>query len=120
MEEINSWDEFVPADRLRKMNEENLRLQKELNDNTKPSSKRTNPTPNAKAGMKMSSKAGSEDLPGASGTLPPRGQKRGRELEIEKVCCSESLCALPPEVFFSFCFFRGIAQTLADDEEEVC
>jgi len=86
MEEINSWDEFVPADRLRKMNEENLRLQKELNDNTKPSSKRTNPTPNAKAGMKMSSKAGSEDLPGASGTLPPRGQKRGRELEIEKVC----------------------------------
>jgi len=86
MEEINSWDEFVPADRLRKMNEENLRLQKELNDNTKPSSKRTNPTPNAKGGMKMSSKAGSEDLPGASGTLPPRGQKRGRELEIEKVC----------------------------------
>ncbi|KAG0636656.1 MRG-domain-containing protein [Tuber brumale] len=80
----NTWDEFVPADRLRKMNEENLRLQKELNDNTKPSSKRTNPTPNAKAGMKMSSKAGSEDLPGASGTLPPRGQKRGRELEIEK------------------------------------
>ena len=80
-----SWDEFVPADRLRKMNEENLRLQKELNDNTKPS-KRTNPTPNSKAGMKMSSKAGSEDLPGSSGNLPPRGQKRGRELEIEKVC----------------------------------
>lgn len=110
MEEINSWDEFVPADRLRKMNEENLRLQKELNDNTKPSSKRTNPTPNAKAGMKMSSKAGSEDLPGASGTLPPRGQKRGRELEIEKVC-SESLCSLPSRFFFFLpfvCFFREL------------
>lgn len=80
-----SWDEFVPADRLRKMNEENLRLQKELNENTKPSSNKPKPTPDSK--KKMTSKAGSEDLPsGSSTTLPPRGQKRGRELEIEKVC----------------------------------
>ncbi|KAI5846545.1 MRG-domain-containing protein [Morchella snyderi] len=79
----NTWDEFVPADRLRKMNEENLRLQKELNENTKPITNKPKPAPDTK--KKMTSKAGSEDLPtGASTTLPPRGQKRGRELEIEK------------------------------------
>lgn len=64
------------------MNEENLRLQKELNENTKPTSNKPKPTPDSK--KKMTSKAGSEDLPGSSTTLPPRGQKRGRELEIEK------------------------------------
>ncbi|KAL7268380.1 Esa1p-associated factor [Rhizina undulata] len=83
----NTWDEFVPADRLRKMNEENLRMQKELNENTKPSANsKVKPAPDAK--KKINSKAGSEDLPlsaGGATSLPPRGQKRGRELEIEKV-----------------------------------
>ncbi|KAF8539902.1 MRG-domain-containing protein [Trichophaea hybrida] len=75
----NTWDEFVPADRLRKMNEENLRMQKELNDNSKPSKGK----PNAGSGdgkkNKLNSKAGSEDLPG-----PIRCHHRGREMEIEK------------------------------------
>ncbi|CCX11469.1 MRG-domain-containing protein [Pyronema domesticum] len=70
----NTWDEFVPADRLRKINEENLRMQKELNDNSKPSK----PKPAAATKAKPS-KAGSEDP-----IIPARGQKRGREIEIEK------------------------------------
>ena len=86
----------MPADRLRKMNEENLRMQKELNENSKPSKNKTGAANSTGGGSvaggvgggsdgktkgKLNSKAGSED-PGS--TLPLRGQKRGREMEIEK------------------------------------
>lgn len=80
----NTWDEHVPADRLRKMNEENLRLQKELNENSKPTNK---PKANSDGKKKPNAniKAGSEDpVIGPGSSLPPRGQKRGREIEIEK------------------------------------
>ncbi|KAA8901394.1 MRG-domain-containing protein [Sphaerosporella brunnea] len=86
----NTWDEFVPADRLRKMNEENLRMQKELNENTKGakgsggkvgSNSNVGATPSGGKGGRLNAKAGSEDLPN---TIPARGQKRGREMEIEK------------------------------------
>lgn len=75
-----SWDEFVPADRLRKMNEENLRLQRELVENAKPA-KKTAATSSRKSLGGATGKAGSEDPPA---TAPRAGPKRGRELEIEK------------------------------------
>lgn len=61
------------------MNEDNLRVQKELNENSKPLSKKPADVKN----KKLNTKAGSEDLP-VPNAMPPRGQKRGRDMEIEK------------------------------------
>ena len=70
-------------------------MQKELNENSKPNKGKPSGGAGGGAGSgagnsaaagadskkKLNSKAGSEDLPNS---LPPRGQKRGREMEIEK------------------------------------
>lgn len=72
-------------------------MQKELNENSKPSKGKPSGGAGGSGGggagggigggadgkKKLNSKAGSEDLPGPN-SLPPRGQKRGREMEIEK------------------------------------
>jgi mortality factor 4-like protein 1 len=72
------------------MNEENLRMQQELTQHSKPAkgagskvgaSSNVGATPSGGKGGKLNSKAGSEELTNAN---PPRGQKRGREMEIEK------------------------------------
>lgn len=65
------------------MNEENLLMQKELNNSSKPSKGKPGAMGADGKKNKLTSKAGSEDLPGPN-SLPPRGQKRGREMEIEK------------------------------------
>jgi len=76
----NSWDEYVPADRIRKLTDESLREQKELAERSKAA---TSKGKSSAAAKKHNSKAGSEDP--HSGSIPPsRGQKRGREMEIEK------------------------------------
>lgn len=76
------WDEYVAADRLRKMNDENLLLQKQLTENNKPASASKKPSTTSASSRKSlgGTKASSEDPPASA----PRGQKRGRELEIEK------------------------------------
>lgn len=81
-----SWDDWVPQDRIRKFTEEN----KELAANLKAEMDRTLNPPKTKAAAAKRKAAGS-DLSSARGSeerLTPmtgRGQKRGRDYEIEKV-----------------------------------
>ncbi|KAF8471968.1 MRG-domain-containing protein [Kalaharituber pfeilii] len=79
----NTWDEYVPQDRLRKMTAENLDIQRNLKEQARPSqgTKGTKGTPDGKKAT-QSGKAGSEDFTAAPPTA--RGQKRTREMEMEK------------------------------------
>ncbi|KAF8454544.1 MRG-domain-containing protein [Terfezia claveryi] len=81
----NTWDEFVPQDRLRKMTPENLELQKALKEAARPTQKggvKSTPDGKKASGNMAGGKASSEDF----STAPPtaRGQKRTREMEMEK------------------------------------
>lgn len=62
------------------MTDENLRLQRELTENSKPAKSKSG----SKSKGGTGGKAGSEDISAGGNSIPPRGQKRGRELEIEK------------------------------------
>ncbi|KAK4696630.1 hypothetical protein P7C71_g1322, partial [Lecanoromycetidae sp. Uapishka_2] len=82
----NTWDDWVPQDRLRKLNDENRELasnlKREIFQLNNPGKVQPNKTKKA-ASSDFSSNRGSEDrhlTPAATG----RGQKRGRDTEIEK------------------------------------
>jgi mortality factor 4-like protein 1 len=83
------WDDWVPQDRLRKYNDENLELSKnlrqEMNAQRRAAAKPMTATVTRKRDLNTGSARGSEErtVPAAA---PTRGTKRGREYEgIDKV-----------------------------------
>jgi len=85
-----SWDDWVPQSRLRKLNDENRELasnlKREMYQLLNRGKVTTTSTKTKAASSDFSSNRGSEDrhlTPAATG----RGQKRGRDTEIEKVRC---------------------------------
>lgn len=85
------WDDWVPQDRLRKLTDENKELAQNLKkemdalrQRTAPPKAPTTSTKKKAAGSDLSSGRGSEER---HSSLPAtgRGQKRGRDYEIEKV-----------------------------------
>ena len=90
MEPHTSWDDWVPQDRLRKFTEENKELAKSLKKEKDSHRQRTAPkavtvaSKKKAAGSDLSSNRGSEERH-SSVPVTGRGQKRGRDYEIEKV-----------------------------------
>lgn len=84
---FHRWDDWVPSDRLRKINDENLALAKTLRGQMDELRKTNAPKSVKKrsADSDLSSTRGSEDRQMSAATTG-RGQKRGRDYEIEKVC----------------------------------
>lgn len=85
-----SWDDWVPEDRLRKLTEENKELaknlKKEMDSLRQRAAPKTTTTSSKKKipGSDLSSARGSEER-NSSVPATGRGQKRGRDYEIEKV-----------------------------------
>ena len=81
-----SWDDWVPQDRIRKMNEDNkalaANLKFEMDKLLRPKAVAATNKKKA-AGSDLSSNRGSEERHATP--LAGRGQKRGRDYEIEKV-----------------------------------
>jgi hypothetical protein len=83
------WDDWVPQDRLRKYNDENLELSKnlrqEMNAQRRAAAKPMTATVTRKRDLNTGSARGSEERT-APAAAPTRGTKRGREYEgIDKV-----------------------------------
>ena len=84
------WDDWVPEDRLRKLTDDNKELAKNLKKEMDSLRQRAAPkatTASSKkkhAGSDLSSGRGSEERH-SSVPATSRGQKRGRDYEIEKV-----------------------------------
>lgn len=81
-----SWDDWVLQDRIRKLTDTNIELAANLKATMEkalnPSKPKTAPAKKRAAGSDLSSARGSEErLTPVTG----RGQKRGRDIEIEKV-----------------------------------
>lgn len=84
----NTWDDWVPEDRLRKLNDENKELATNLRNlhmaqNKPPKPSISAATKKKTAGSDLSSTRGSEERH-ASLPATGRGQKRGRDNDIEK------------------------------------
>ena len=83
---LPSWDDWVPQDRIRKMNEDNkalaANLKFEMDKLLRPKAVAATNKKKA-AGSDLSSNRGSEERHATP--LAGRGQKRGRDFEIEKV-----------------------------------
>ena len=111
---IYSWDDWVPQDRLRKLNDENkelaANLKKEMEESLRAN---TGTKASASATSKRKSKLVDRGLAAAAGANtgddahgrhgggsggaggPLRGSKRGRELDMERVSfCSARICLL--------------------------
>ncbi|KAI9849015.1 MAG: Esa1p-associated factor [Sclerophora amabilis] len=90
----NTWDDWVPSDRLRKFTDENkelaMQLKKDMESARYQASKDAKKTPSSSkkkaAGSDFSSARGSEERASSlQAQTGPRGQKRGRDFELEKV-----------------------------------
>lgn len=87
-----SWDDWVPQDRLRKLTDENKQLAQDLKHESDAAHRQraapTKATPASTkkkaAGSDLSSTRGSEERHSSVPAIG-RGQKRGRDFEIEKV-----------------------------------
>ena len=83
---LPSWDDWVPQDRIRKMNEDNkalaANLKFEMDKLLRPKAVAASNKKKA-AGSDLSSNRGSEERNATP--ITGRGQKRGRDYEIEKV-----------------------------------
>ncbi|OJJ44045.1 hypothetical protein ASPZODRAFT_135490 [Penicilliopsis zonata CBS 506.65] len=79
----NTWDDWVPQDRLRKFTDENRELASTLRREAEATfrQKSGKPVPKKKGGSDRSSARGSEER---QSSVPARGTKRGRDNEIEK------------------------------------
>lgn len=109
----HSWDDWVPQDRLRKFTEEN----KELAANLKKEMETLNRAQTQKSTSQKKKKAtgsdaaagsvrGSEERHSSVAALSgPRGQKRAREIEIEKVrhLCLQKISHCRPAPFSQYC-----------------
>ena|SRR5579862_6402225 len=108
-----SWDDWVPPERLRRYTEENIdlasQLKREMEALRRPTPKLP-PHPNKKSGKGSGSTGGDYNSARASeerhssvqAPSGPRGQKRGRDFEIEKVRSG----------LLSFCVHMAIAWPL--------
>ncbi|ROV97108.1 hypothetical protein VMCG_07502 [Cytospora schulzeri] len=83
----STWDDWVPQDRIRKLNDENRELASQLNQQARASlqktAKQTGKKINLKNGSDFSSARGSEERTGAAVPMTGRGRKRDFELEHE-------------------------------------
>lgn len=81
----STWDDWVPQDRIRKLNDENRELASQLNQQARASLQKTSKQAGKKIGLKngsdFSSARGSEERTGATATSTGRGRKRDYELE---------------------------------------
>lgn len=95
----NTWDDWVPQDRIRKFNEENRELAHQLTQQARASlQKSSKPAKKValKGGSDFSSARGSEERTGGSAALSGRGPaRRARDYEMENV----SICLLPLLIF---------------------
>ncbi|KAL2293592.1 hypothetical protein FJTKL_05455 [Diaporthe vaccinii] len=109
-----TWDDWVPQDRIRKLNDENRELAAQLNQQARTSMQKKS-GPAKKAGLKngsdFSSARGSEERSGAAATLSGRGRKRDFDLEND-----ESFHARPSIKLVMTDVLKGI---LVDDWEHV-
>ncbi|MCJ1389598.1 Esa1p-associated factor [Xylographa bjoerkii] len=84
----NTWDDWVSGDRVRKLTDENKELaqnlKKDLDALRKPAPQKITNSKKKTAGSDLSSNRGSEERQ-SSAPATGRGQKRGRDNEIEKV-----------------------------------
>ncbi|MCJ1280807.1 Esa1p-associated factor [Xylographa opegraphella] len=84
----NTWDDWVNGDRVRKLTDENKELaqnlKKDLDALRKPVPQKSAHSKKKNAGSDLSSNRGSEERQ-SSAPATGRGQKRGRDNEIEKV-----------------------------------
>ncbi|KAK1030443.1 Esa1p-associated factor [Friedmanniomyces endolithicus] len=101
----NTWDDWVPQERLRKFTDENKELasnlKKDMDAQRRAASGRPASTSTTKkrpygSDLAGSSARGSEDRSSAVPQPPRGGTKRGREIEgIDKVCLAMFACVLP-------------------------
>lgn len=81
----STWDDWVPQDRIRKLNSENRELASQLNQQARSSMQKSSKQPgkklNLKNGSDFSSARGSEERTGAAVMMTGRGRKRDFELE---------------------------------------
>lgn len=75
-----SWDDWVPQDRLRKFNDDNKELANHLKKEMETMRARSQKTSTHKKRTAGSARDSEE-----RSSTAPRGQKRGRDFEIEKV-----------------------------------
>jgi hypothetical protein len=100
------WDDWVPQERLRKLTEENKELASNLRKDHDAQRRAATGKPPAPSTVKRrpygseltgSSARGSEDRSSAVPAAPPRGTKRGREIEgIDKVSLTLAFSACSP------------------------
>lgn len=84
----NTWDDWVPQDRIRKFNEENRELAAQLTQAARASNQKSS-KPVKKAGPKngsdFSSARGSEERTGGAAAVSGRGPRRARDFDLEHV-----------------------------------
>lgn len=84
----NTWDDWVPQDRIRKFNDENRELASQLMQAARASQQK-NSKPAKKAGLKngsdFSSARGSEERTGGAAAMTGRGPRRARDFDLEHV-----------------------------------
>lgn len=82
------WDDWVNSDRVRKLTEENKELaqnlKKDADAQRRPAPQKSSNSKKKNAGSDLSSNRGSEERQSSAPAMG-RGQKRGRDYEIEKV-----------------------------------
>lgn len=91
----NTWDDWVPQDRIRKLNDENRELALQLIQLAKVSQQKSSkPTKKTalKNGSDFSSTRGSEERTGGANALSSRGPRRARDYDLEHVSTCISYC----------------------------
>lgn len=107
-----TWDDWVPQDRIRKLNDENRELAAQLNQQARASMQKKS-GPAKKAGLKngsdFSSARGSEERSGAAATMSGRGRKR--DFDLENVSISPVSYCVPPILLCGpLCLRFGLCQ----------
>ena len=99
----NSWDDWVPQDRVRKFTDENKELAAQLHTQMKILQQKTPRSgtvskkgARANGGSDLSSARGSEERTGSAAAQIGRGPRRNRDYDLEQVSCS----------LISFMFFK--------------
>jgi mortality factor 4-like protein 1 len=85
---IGSWDDWVPEDRLRKLSPENRELANNLRHEMLAAQRAARVQPQPPKKKAQGSARGSEERQTSVSAAAPRGQKRMRDNDLEKVICS--------------------------------
>jgi mortality factor 4-like protein 1 len=85
---LSSWDDWVPEDRLRKLSPENRELANNLRHEVIAAQRAARAQPMPPKKKAQGSARGSEERQTSVSAAPPRGQKRMRDNELEKVSAS--------------------------------